>query len=94
MCRQSAIESGSLNTIECYVGVVATANRVLLLRAEAETVVAFGVQIFGIDKHQVLQREITLHLVQSERAASVFPLQGGAVGTSGLHVDGGSRGIL
>ena len=94
MCRQSAIESGSLNTIECYVGVVATAHRVLLLRAEAETVVAFGVLIFGIDKHQVLQREITLHLVQSERAASVLQRVCSLSRTSGLHIYSCSRGIL
>ena len=94
VCGKSAIESGSFDTIECYVGVVATAHRVLLLRTEAETVVAFGVLIFGIDKHQVLQREITLHLVQSERTASVLQRVSSMSRTSGLHIYRCSRGIL
>ena len=94
VCGKSAIESGSFDPIECDVGVVATAHRVLLLRTEAETVVAFGVLIFGIYKQQVLQREITLHLVQSERAASILHGVCSLGRTSGLHIHRCSRGIL
>ena len=94
VCGKSAIESGCFDPIERDVGVVSLANGVLLLRAEAETVVAFGVLIFGIDKHQVLQREITLHLVQSKRAASVLQRVCSLGRTSGLHIYRCSRGIL
>ena len=48
MCGQSFIESCCLQSVECYVGVVACAYGVLRFGVEVEFIVAVGMLVFGI----------------------------------------------
>ena len=60
VCRQTFIECGSLNTVECNIRVVPGASSILLFLMEAETVVAFGMLVFGVNKEQILQGKVSL----------------------------------
>ena len=92
--RQSPIEACCLKPVEGDVGIVTAPYRVFRSRLEPELIVAVAVLIFAIYKEPVLQGEIELGFLQSKRSQSVLARQHSAVGTTGLHIDRSSRGVL
>ena len=94
MKRQPLVESSSLQTIEGDVGVVPHANRIFWSRLKSEFVVTVRMLVLTIEEEVILQREISFHLIQTERTIAILHLCGGTVWSFGLHIDGGSRSIL
>ena len=91
MKRQALVEPSSFQAIEGDIWVVPHTNRIFWSRLKSEFVVTVRMLVLTIEEEVILQREISFHLIQTERTIAILHLCGGTVWSFGLHIDGGYR---
>ena len=94
MRGKAFVETCSLQTVKGNIRVVPPSDSIFRSRLESELVVTVSMLILSVYKKKILDREIALHFIESERPVSIFGIKRCAVWLFRLHVNSGGRSIF